>query len=177
MWPCIRRSAADFGKALLQLQMGSEKPKMVLRLFQEFGFQTIILADTDTVWLRDPTEYIASFPTADMMISTDCASAEAEFSQTPDVARCGQIPGAALLKCNSKPRTDATLRSGSTRDLAATLFVPSIGSRCCNAYNTGMLVLRNRPATRQIMQAWHDRMYFVENRSAMPVRRRSKDAP
>ena len=35
--------------------MGSLKPKMVLRLFEEFKFQTIILADTDTAWLRDPS--------------------------------------------------------------------------------------------------------------------------
>ena len=35
-----------------------------------------------------------------------------------------------------------------------------------NAYNTGMLILRNTAATKQIMHAWHDRMYFVENRYA-----------
>ena len=35
--------------------MGSLKPKMVLRLFKDFKFQTIILADTDTAWLRDPS--------------------------------------------------------------------------------------------------------------------------
>ena len=34
--------------------MGALKPKMVLRLFEQLGFQTIVLADTDTVWLRDP---------------------------------------------------------------------------------------------------------------------------
>ena len=35
-------------------QMGALKPKMVLRLFEQLGFQTLVLADTDTVWLRDP---------------------------------------------------------------------------------------------------------------------------
>ena len=35
-------------------QMGALKPKMVLRIFEQLGFQTIVLADTDTVWLRDP---------------------------------------------------------------------------------------------------------------------------
>ena len=34
--------------------MGALKPKMVLRLFEQLGFETIVLADTDTVWLRDP---------------------------------------------------------------------------------------------------------------------------
>jgi len=73
--------------------MGSEKPRIVLRLFQEYGFQTIVLADTDSVWLREPSPYIAMHPTADMMISTDCSSANAELSQTPDITRCGHIPG------------------------------------------------------------------------------------
>ena len=48
------------------------------------------------VWLREPTGYIAEHPAADMMISTDCASHDAEMRQTPDVARCGHIPGAPL---------------------------------------------------------------------------------
>lgn len=78
--------------------MGSEKPRMVLRLFEEYGFQTVVLADTDTVWLREPAAYIATHPTADMMISTDCASHEAELRQTPDVSRCGHIPGAPARK-------------------------------------------------------------------------------
>ena len=79
---------------LAALQMGSEKPRIVLELFETFNFETIVLADTDTVWLRDPTDYIASIPEADMMISTDCASHEAELHQTTGVPRCGHIPGA-----------------------------------------------------------------------------------
>ena len=35
--------------------MGSMKPKMVLRMLVEFKFQTVVLSDTDVVWLRDPT--------------------------------------------------------------------------------------------------------------------------
>lgn len=47
---------ADFrGSASKFRLMGSLKPKMVLRLFEDYGFQTIVLADTDTVWLREPS--------------------------------------------------------------------------------------------------------------------------
>lgn len=74
--------------------MGSEKPRMVLRLFEKYGFETVVLADTDTVWLRDPTSYIATHPTADVMISTDCASPAAELHQTLGVSRCGHLEGA-----------------------------------------------------------------------------------
>jgi len=35
--------------------MGSLKPKMVLRMLEEFQFQTVVLSDTDVVWLRDPS--------------------------------------------------------------------------------------------------------------------------
>ena len=35
--------------------MGSMKPKMVLRMLEEFKFETVVLSDTDVVWLRDPT--------------------------------------------------------------------------------------------------------------------------
>jgi hypothetical protein len=51
--------------------MGALKPKMALRLFEQLGFQAIVLADTDTVWLRDPE-------------STALCSA-----QTPHVVPCG----------------------------------------------------------------------------------------
>ena len=35
--------------------LATQKPRIVKRLFENYGFKTIILSDTDTVWLRDPT--------------------------------------------------------------------------------------------------------------------------
>jgi Nucleotide-diphospho-sugar transferase len=35
--------------------LATQKPRIVKRLFENYGFNTIILSDTDTVWLRDPT--------------------------------------------------------------------------------------------------------------------------
>lgn len=36
-------------------QLATQKPRIVQRLFETYGFKTIILSDTDTVWLRDPS--------------------------------------------------------------------------------------------------------------------------
>lgn len=35
-----------------------------------------MVSDADTVWLRDPSDYLAQHPSADWFISTDCLSAE-----------------------------------------------------------------------------------------------------
>jgi hypothetical protein len=40
------------------------------------------------------------------------------------------------------------------------------GSTCCNAYNTGILVLRDRPATRELMDAWHQRLANPDGKEA-----------
>ena len=48
---------------------------------------------------------------------------------------------------------------------------PPAGSTCCNAYNTGILVLRNRPATLELMDAWH----HADKLTCSMVRCRSKD--
>lgn len=34
--------------------LATQKPRIVRRLFETYGFETIILSDTDTVWLRHP---------------------------------------------------------------------------------------------------------------------------
>ncbi len=44
----IRHNFKNFRK------MGSQKPRLVLELFEQFGFSQVILSDTDTAWLRDP---------------------------------------------------------------------------------------------------------------------------
>lgn len=35
-----------------------------------------MVSDSDTSWLRDPSDYLAQHPSADWFISTDCLSAE-----------------------------------------------------------------------------------------------------
>lgn len=73
--------------------MGSEKPKAVLRLFDEIQARTIVLVDTDTIWLRDPFPFFDQHPEADMFVTTDCLSHEVEVHSMIHVPRCGHVEG------------------------------------------------------------------------------------
>lgn len=73
--------------------MGSEKPKAVLRLFKEIGVQTVVLTDTDTIWLRDPFPFFGQHPQADMFVTTDCLSHEVEVHNILHTPRCGHVEG------------------------------------------------------------------------------------
>jgi Nucleotide-diphospho-sugar transferase len=53
LWGDGRRNMRNDGTKFRQL--ATQKPRIVKRLFKNYGFETIILSDTDTVWLRDPT--------------------------------------------------------------------------------------------------------------------------
>lgn len=83
-------------------KMGSNKPLIVQRLLELHNFATIILSDVDTVWMRDPAEFLFRHPTADVLISTDCLSAWLEAQHEPGVQeheyfhRCGHLPGATF---------------------------------------------------------------------------------
>ena len=69
-----------------------------------------------------------------------------------NVLRCGHTAGeAARCRCLL---CAIMLRSTS----ASRVHSSPAGSTCCNAYNTGILVLRNRPATLELMDAWHQRL-------------------
>ena len=88
---------ADFSKFR---KMGSNKPLIVLRLLERHAFDTVIISDVDTAWLRDPGEFVLRHPTADVLISTDCLSHWLEAQHDPQAAhrtyfhRCGHLPGA-----------------------------------------------------------------------------------
>ncbi len=41
-------------------KMGAIKPAIVLQFFERFNLSTIVLSDTDTVWLRDPVGMLYS---------------------------------------------------------------------------------------------------------------------
>jgi hypothetical protein len=82
--------------------MGSNKPLIVLRLLKDHGFDTVIISDVDTVWMRDPSEFLLRHPTADVLISTDCLSHWIEAHYDPAQKqhqyfhRCGHLPGATF---------------------------------------------------------------------------------
>ena len=106
---------ADFSKFR---KMGSNKPLIVLRLLERHAFDTVIISDVDTAWLRDPGEFVLRHPTADVLISTDCLSHWLEAQHDPQAAhhtyfhRCGHLPGATYGR----------------------------------AFNTGVIIFRNRYA-------------------------------
>ena len=55
---------------LLRLQVD-----FVVQLLERFSnLDTIIVSDVDTVWLRDPRDYLAQHPAAEWFASTDCLS-------------------------------------------------------------------------------------------------------
>lgn len=93
---------------------------------EDFNFQEIIWTDTDVVWLRSPLAFFASHPTADMAIQTDCLSHFVEMEFT-------------------EPFTHGFARCG---------HMPGNGHN--NAFNTGMVLLRNRPATHTFLKDWLD---------------------
>jgi hypothetical protein len=98
-----------------------------------------------------------------MLCSPDSCqcTVQAEARQTKNVLRCGHIAGEAaqrLCLLQQMPMQPSTC--------ASSMHVPPPGSTCCNAYNTGILVLRNRPATLELMDAWHQRLASPDAKEA-----------
>jgi hypothetical protein len=95
-------------------------------LMEVHGFREVIWTDTDVVWLRDPRPFFALHPTADLAIQTDCLSHAVEV----------QFQGPfqhRYSRCGHLP-----------------------GNTFNNAFNTGMLLLRDRPPTHAFLRAWLD---------------------
>jgi hypothetical protein len=95
-------------------------------LLEDYSFQEIIWTDTDVVWLRSPLAFFASHPTADMAIQTDCLSHFVETSYTKPFQH-------HFSRCGHMP-----------------------GNNFNNAFNTGMILLRNRAGTHGFLKAWLD---------------------
>lgn len=75
------------------LLMGSQKPLAVLRLFDELQARTVALVDTDTIWMRDPFPWLEQHPEADLFVTTDCLSHQAELARGVQRPRCGHVVG------------------------------------------------------------------------------------
>eukprot|EP00887_Chlorella_sp_A99_P002045 scaffold18.g2045.t1 len=105
--------------------MGVLKVSLVTALLEGYKVQTLVVSDTDTVWMRDPSPYLDAHPLADWFISTDCLS-PTQFEDAADPKlrnanpRCGHVPGSTWGK----------------------------------ALNTGVFALRNRPATLATLRRW-----------------------
>lgn len=93
-------------------------------LLEEHAFQEVVWTDTDVVWLRSPLAFLAEHPSADIAVQTDCLSHAVEATFTGPLEH-------RFARCGHLP-----------------------GNAHNNAFNTGMLVLRNRAATRAFLAAW-----------------------
>ena len=73
-WPWRRLERDNFEKFRA---MGAQKPRMVLQLMSSLPIRGVVLSDVDVVWLRRPHAFFDAYPSADVMISTDCLSLKA----------------------------------------------------------------------------------------------------
>ena len=91
---------------------------------EDYGFREVVWTDTDVVWLRDPRPFFAAHPTADVAIQTDCLSHAVEANFTGPFRH-------GFARCGHLP-----------------------GNHFNNAFNTGMILLRDRPPTHAFLRAW-----------------------
>lgn len=94
VWADARLSSENFRKDLNQFRvMGSKKPQLVLDLLAKSNVSAVAMSDTDTVWLRPPPLLWQLHPEADVLMSTDCLSHQAEVTMKKNHIRCGHTPG------------------------------------------------------------------------------------
>ena len=55
--------------------------------FTNMGFD-VVVSDVDTVWLQNPLPYLANYPDADILVSSDSlvSSASAQFDESEHVS-------------------------------------------------------------------------------------------
>jgi arabinosyltransferase len=84
-------------------RLGHAKVSTAAELWRRLGWQALVLTDADTAWLRPPQELLAAFPTADLLVSTDCLSATAAAAKNASehVPRCEMLPGGVTSAWNS----------------------------------------------------------------------------
>ena len=65
----------------------------------------VLLCDTDTVWMKDPTPYFVQYPTADILITTDHMFPTVEYGDTglelPDAAHSAMNIGVMFFRSNA----------------------------------------------------------------------------
>jgi hypothetical protein len=91
---------------------------------EDYKFREVVWTDTDIVWLRDPLPFLASHGTADIAIQTDCLSHAVEANFSGPFRH-------AFARCGHLP-----------------------GNHFNNAFNTGMILFRDRPPTHEFLKSW-----------------------
>lgn len=88
-------------------KMGREKISL-LQTFTKWGID-VIISDVDTVWLRNPVPYMAKYPEADILVSSDHLSAtttDGGLELYPEAGSAANI-GIMMFRPNSSSFVDA----------------------------------------------------------------------
>ena len=93
----------DFGWGTENFHKMGRKKIELIYLFTKMGFD-ILVSDVDTVWLRNPLPYMAKYPNADVLTSSDHLSntAEGEGLENPNKAHSAANIGIMLLRHTAK---------------------------------------------------------------------------
>ena len=93
----------DFGWGTANFHKMGRKKIELIYLFTEMGFD-ILVSDVDTAWLRNPMPYLAKFPQADVLTSSDHLSntAEGDSLEHPQKAMSAANIGIMLLRSSAK---------------------------------------------------------------------------
>ena len=83
-------SASDIPATNNGPSKGADFTRQRAGLPAEYHAQQVVLTDTDTVWLRNPLEYLNRHPSADVFTTTDCTNHEAEAYLIKEGRRCAQ---------------------------------------------------------------------------------------
>ncbi|XP_051151632.1 arabinosyltransferase XEG113-like [Andrographis paniculata] len=83
----INTTGVGWGSATFN-KLGRDKISL-LDSFLQFGFE-ILMCDTDTVWLKNPLPYLARYPEADVLVSTDQISPTVTGEQLDNWALVGE---------------------------------------------------------------------------------------
>ncbi|EFN51102.1 hypothetical protein CHLNCDRAFT_141437 [Chlorella variabilis] len=105
---------------------------LVLGLLEEDGMEAVVVSHPDTAWLRDPAEYLAQHPAADLLISTGCLSHE--------------VGGAVQAAVQAAVRV--------VLEEAGAPGQPLSGQG--RAFNTGVYAVRKTAAARELLASWRD---------------------
>lgn len=90
-------------------KMGREKVNLI-HAFTDLGFATLV-SDVDTVWLNDPLPFMARYPDADILISSDnthTTVTEERLERWPEGGGVANI-GIMLVRPGAKPMIDRWL--------------------------------------------------------------------
>lgn len=126
-----------------QLGAGPVQPS---HLFLPFCLNQLLFASCthgpppDTSWLRDPSDYLAHFASADFFISTDCLSVAVEQAWQPrhNQPRCGHIPGNGWGRAfNTGGGPDGRPASEKpVNQLGLPIWKAAVLGQCCKRFGT-----------------------------------------